>query len=220
MFDDTNVLVVEDESLIADDLADWVKAAGGRVIGPARTVARALELIETTSVDAAILDAHLADRDVTPVARLLIARNVPLTVYSGLGLPEELATLHPEIPLILKPTPTARVVRRLAVLIKEQMESAPTLTDDIEFHIIRIFVDHGSRTGRSAYSGGTLVGILIPVTAEEEGESGLGGWYLEAGFGPCSLMTVGPPPIFTNLGEAATWFSDNLAGDAKTAALI
>jgi CheY-like chemotaxis protein len=97
MFDDTNVLVVEDESLIADDLADWVKAAGGRVIGPARTVARALELIETTSVDAAILDAHLADRDVTPVARLLIARNVPLIFYSGLGLPEELATLHPEI---------------------------------------------------------------------------------------------------------------------------
>ena len=220
MFDDTNVLVVEDESLIAEDIAEWVKAAGGRVIGPARTVAKALELIGATPIDAAILDAHLADRDVTPVARLLLSRNVPLIVYSGLGLPEELAAMHLNIPLILKPVPAVRVVRQLVTILKEQMRSPPVQTDEIEFHTIRIFVDRDSRTGRSAYSGGTLVGILIPVTAEEHGERGTGGWYLEAGFGPCSLMTVGAPPIFADLGEAAGWFSDTLAGDSGAGALI
>jgi CheY-like chemotaxis protein len=219
MFDDTNILVVEDESLIAEDIADWVKAAGGRVVGPARTVAQALELIGTTPVDGAILDGHLEDRDVTPVAQLLVSRNVPLIVYSGIGLPDELAAAHPDIPLILKPAPAARVVRQLAVLFRERLQSSPAPTDEIEFRIIRIFVDNGSRTGRSAYSGGTLIGILIPVTAEEEGESGAGGWYLEAGFGPCSLMNVGPPPIFADLGKAATWFTDSLAGCGRAAVL-
>ena len=211
MFDDTNILVAEDESLIADDIADWVKAAGGRVIGPARTVARALDLIGTTPVDAAILDARLEDRDITPVAQLLVARHVPLIVYSGLGLPNELAAAHPDITLILKPTPTVAVVQRLAALLRDQMRSRPASANEIEFHVVRIFVDHGSRTGRSVYSAGTLVGILIPITAEEHGENGTGGWYLEAGFGPCSLMNVGPPPIFADLREAAAWFSGNLA---------
>ena len=219
MFDDANVLVVEDESLIAEDIADWVKAAGGTVIGPVRTVAGALELIGTNTVDAAILDAHLEDRDVTPVARLLVSRNIPMIVYSGLGLPDELAAAHPDIPLILKPAPTVSVVRRLAALLRQHIRSHPSNADEIQFHILEIFVGHGSRTGRSAYSAGSLVGILIPVTAEEEGESGTGGWYLEAGFGPCSPMNVGPPPIFADLDQAATWFADKLAEDGRATTL-
>lgn len=210
MFHDTNILVVEDENLIAEDIADWVTAAGGKVIGPARTVAKALELIGTTPVDAAILDVRLEDRDVTPVARLLVSRHVPLIVYSGLGLPDELAAAHPDIELVLKPTPTVSLVHRLATLLREQMRSPPTLAEEIEFQIVRIFVDDSPRTGRSVYSEGTLVGILIPVTAEEEGEAGSGGWYLEAGFGPCSLMNIGRPPTFASLVEAAAWFSDRL----------
>lgn len=216
MLEDTNILVVEDESRIAEDIADWVEAAGGTVIGPAPTVAHALELLERNSVHAAILDGNLADRDVTPVARLLVSRNVPLIVYSGLGLPEELAALHPNLPVILKPVPAVRVVRRLVKLLTEQQ---PDPTEEIAFQVTRIFVDDSARTGRSAFSGGTLIGVLIPVSGDEQGEDGFGGWYLEAGFGPCSLMTVGPPPIFADLGEAAAWFTMNLAGEAGTASL-
>jgi len=218
MLYETNVLVVEDEIAIAEDLADWVTAAGGKVIGPAPTVAKALELIGTTSVDAAILDSRLPDRDVTPVARLLLARNVPVIVYSGLGLPDELAAAHPDIPLILKPASTAGVVKRLVSLFREQMR--PVTTADVEFHIIRLFVDDSSRTGRSAYRGGTLIGILIPVTAEEQGAGGTGGWYLEAGFGPCGPMNVATPPIFADLEEAAAWFRGNLVGNTERPALI
>lgn len=218
MFDETNVLVVEDESVIAEDIADWVKAAGGRVIGPAQTVARALELIGTTPVDAAILDARLLDRDVTPVARLLVSRNIPVIVYSGLGLPEELAAVHPDIPLILKPAPTAGVVKRLVALYREQMRPPAAQAGEVGFHIVRLFVDDSARTGRSVYSGGALIGLLIPVTAEERGDGGVGGWYLEAGFGPCSLMNVGKPPIFADLDEAAAWFG-NLTADGRMPAL-
>lgn len=216
MFSETKVLVVEDEIVIAEDIADWVTAAGGKVIGPAQTVARALELIGTTPVDAAILDSRLPDRDVTPVARLLMARNVPVIVYSGMGLPDELAAAYPNIPLILKPAPTAGVVKRLVTLFREQMRPPMTEAEEVEFHIIRLFVDDRLRTGRSVYLGGALIGVLIPVTADEQGDGGAGGWYLEAGFGPCGPMNVSTPPTFADLDQAAAWFLSNLTVDEQT----
>jgi hypothetical protein len=67
-----SVLIVEDEPLIALDLAMAVEEARGKVIGPAGRVREALALMEQHLVQAAILDVNLSDRDVTPIAELLI----------------------------------------------------------------------------------------------------------------------------------------------------
>jgi len=81
------VLLVEDEVLIALDLAQTLTAAGMRVMGPAGSVDTALQLIDDQRPDAAILDLNLGSELVTPVARRLRQINVPFvlsTAYSHL----------------------------------------------------------------------------------------------------------------------------------------
>jgi len=122
VLENTRVLIVEDEQMIAMMIADLVAVAGGSVLGPVPTVAEAMALIDVEQVDAAILDGNLADRDVTPVALRLLLNDVPTIVYSGKGLPDELATCHPDMHVILKPTSAAVVVGWLGQLVKRGRE--------------------------------------------------------------------------------------------------
>jgi len=213
MFHDTRVLIAEDDGTTALDLALSVEDAGGRVVGPVPTAAGALALLETMRVDAAILDTRLFDRDVTPVALQLLSRNIPMLIYSGLGLPAALAEQYPEIPVLLKPTPASWVVKRLETLRNAHLNRGGD-SHRISFLATTVSVEGGSREGRSAYADGKLVGILIPVTAEEAADGGPGGWYLEAGFGHCGAPMATTPPVFADLGQAAAWFSKMLARDA------
>lgn len=110
----TSILIVEDEVIIALGLAATVKDAGGSVIGPTSTVQHALQLITKFHLTGAILDANLADRDVTPVAIELYRRNIPFVLHSANGLPLELASALPDLPIIMKPPPLDEVVHALA----------------------------------------------------------------------------------------------------------
>ena len=113
MFSAQLILIVEDEPLLAMDLAEAVEDLEGVVIGPVSTVAAALELLETVSVAAAILDANLLDRDITPVALRLASASVPLVVYTGTGLPAEVVAQRPDLPVLRKPAGAQVVVQRL-----------------------------------------------------------------------------------------------------------
>ncbi len=90
------ILVVEDEPFVGLDLADAIQLLDGDPVGPIDNVAEALALLDVTTVKAAILDANLADRDVTPLALALIDKGVPFVIYTGTGLPTELAENHSE----------------------------------------------------------------------------------------------------------------------------
>src|SRR5262245_64504158 len=79
------VLVVEDEFLIALDIAGVLEQAGIAVIGPAGTVGDALQALEGEVVHGALLDAHLAGEPVTRIADALKARGIPLPFLSGYG---------------------------------------------------------------------------------------------------------------------------------------
>ena len=71
--------------------------------------------------DGAILDGNLLDGPITPVALALCDRSVPLVVFTGLGLPAELQRSHPDIPVILKPSPYEAVIRAIA----ERIQGCP-----------------------------------------------------------------------------------------------
>jgi len=93
------VLVVEDEYLIAADLADVLKDAGADVIGPVASVREALELVETFGdrLDGAVLDVNLREERVFPVAEALARRGIPYiftTGYDSAIIPE----LHANAP--------------------------------------------------------------------------------------------------------------------------
>ena len=113
MLNQVSVLIVEDEPFIALDLAMAVEEARGKVIGPAGSVREALALMEQHLVQAAILDVNLSDRDVTPIAELLIGGGVPVIFCSGLDLPVALRERYPSARFCKKPIPAAQLLHKL-----------------------------------------------------------------------------------------------------------
>ena len=85
------ILVVEDETLIAMELEDALTEGGFGVIGPVPDVAAALAVLARRRPDAAVLDVHLRGERVTPVAEALKAMGVPFVLTSAYGR-EELAS--------------------------------------------------------------------------------------------------------------------------------
>jgi len=79
----TRILVVEDEFLIALDIAGVLEQAGLAVIGPAGTVVDALQAIEQEDVHGALLDVHLAGEPVGRIADALTARGIPFAFVAA-----------------------------------------------------------------------------------------------------------------------------------------
>jgi hypothetical protein len=83
----------------------------------------------------------------------------------------------------------------------------PTIT----LQTIPVLTDGGSREGRLVMADGDLAAVFVTVTPEEAGSASPGtGWFLEAGFGPCSSLLAVAPPIFASLDEAQAWVREML----------
>lgn len=111
--DGARVLVVEDEFLIADDLAHALRRVGGGPIGPVPTVDEAERLVRSKAVDAAIVDVNLRGQMASDFVRRLAATGVPCLIvsgYDGGGLPESVSG----IPRLEKPVSPALVIEVLA----------------------------------------------------------------------------------------------------------
>ena len=79
------ILVVEDEFLVATDISGMLEDMGYQVVGPAPTVAIAIDLIAREKLDAALLDANLGGTSSAPIAVELTRRQVPFVVVTGYG---------------------------------------------------------------------------------------------------------------------------------------
>ncbi len=113
MLSGIRILVVEDEPSVAATLVDVVEDAGGEVVGVARSVSGARQMIRTQGFDAAVLDLHLSDNEVTPVLEALQARKAPTIVYSGGALPAHIRQRHPELVALRKPVLPGRLVAEI-----------------------------------------------------------------------------------------------------------
>ena len=96
------ILVVEDEFLIALDIAGALEQGGLVVIGPLASVRDALHALEHEKVDGALLDANLGGEPVGRVVDALLARRIPFAFVSGYGR-EQLPRQHQGVPLLGKP---------------------------------------------------------------------------------------------------------------------
>ena len=122
MFHARQILIVEDEFLIAMDLADAVMALDGMVLGPVASVREALETLDHEEIAGAILDASLTDRDITPVALRLAGSGIPLVVHSATGLPLAVSAQWPGLPFLRKPATAQAVAERLLLEIEKKMD--------------------------------------------------------------------------------------------------
>jgi two-component sensor histidine kinase len=100
--DNDNVLVVEDESLVAMMMAEALAEMGFSVVGPFGNTTEAIRAVNETSVSAAILDINLGDELVYPVADLLTSRGIPFAFITGYGS-GQLNRRYPQAPVLLKP---------------------------------------------------------------------------------------------------------------------
>jgi CheY-like chemotaxis protein len=79
------LLVVEDEMLIAMTIEDVLTDLGCIVIGPASSVAKAMDFLEKHEIDGAILDLNLKGEQAIPVAQALQKRGTPFFFLTGYG---------------------------------------------------------------------------------------------------------------------------------------
>lgn len=77
------VMVVEDSAVVALDLELTLRDAGYRVLGPAPSLARGLDLLLTARPDFAVLDFDLAGEPVTSIALQLRQMRVPFVLVSA-----------------------------------------------------------------------------------------------------------------------------------------
>lgn len=77
------ILIVEDEFLLASDLASQFSGAGAKVLGPSTNLEQAWPHVH--AADAAILDVNLNGELVFPIADALARRRVPFVFYTGFG---------------------------------------------------------------------------------------------------------------------------------------
>ncbi len=96
------VLVVEDESLLALELCSILIDLGWDVIGPAGSVAEAIQLLDVSDpVDVAVLDVNLDGSVVYPLAERLESEGVPFVFGTGYAQLDDIR--YRDRPVVRKP---------------------------------------------------------------------------------------------------------------------
>lgn len=103
------VLVVEDEFIIADEIASIVEAAGHSVIGPIASVSEATAAVAGDRPDFAIIDASLRGQSSAPLASQLREMNVPFCVCTGYRV-EDLRPTFGDARVVAKPVRASSIV--------------------------------------------------------------------------------------------------------------
>jgi DNA-binding NtrC family response regulator len=110
------VLIVEDEMLLAMELETLLMDVGCGVIGPVPSVARALALLDQQRPDAAVLDVNLNGETAMPVAAALNAQHVPFVLATGYT--DALQAELQGAPRIGKPLDHTELMRALAQVLE------------------------------------------------------------------------------------------------------
>jgi CheY-like chemotaxis protein len=110
------ILIVEDEQLFADYLADAMVSEGAEVIKTVATVNAALDIIANTLFDGVTLDLKLRGQMTLAVADTLAARDIPFIFLTGYGA-ADVPARHANVMRVEKPVAPGVVCRALETTI-------------------------------------------------------------------------------------------------------
>jgi DNA-binding response OmpR family regulator len=112
-----SVLVVEDEFLIATEMAATLEDAGYRVLGPAGSVAAAEQVLAAGHrPDVAIVDANLRGESSAPLVARLRELSIPFCVCTGYRN-VDLKTTFGDVAALQKPIDPAALLKTIVALI-------------------------------------------------------------------------------------------------------
>lgn len=102
-----NILVVEDEAILAMEMSDTLESEGYNVVGTASDGLRALELFQEHSVDLLICDIHIkGDWDgIETVSRIISIRAIPVIYLTAFSDKETLERAKKTYPAAYIPKP-------------------------------------------------------------------------------------------------------------------
>lgn len=112
------MLVVEDEFIIALEIQASLEEAGASVVGPAFSVAQALEFALHENLSAATLDLRLGRDSVLPVAQALADRHIPFLFYTGQPASDPVRRAWSQSPTLSKPASGDEIVQAVAEIIR------------------------------------------------------------------------------------------------------
>ncbi len=98
-----SILVAEDEFLLAMQVEALLRGAGWSVIGPASTLASAMELARSAACDGAVLDVNLRGERIDEAAAILAGRGIPFLFTTGYGRDAIPAACRDSAVVIAKP---------------------------------------------------------------------------------------------------------------------
>ena len=110
--------MVEDDFLVAQQIAGLLSEAGSEVVGPAGTLDEALGLALGAVIDAAVLDIKLAGHRVFDVAGVLALRRIPFLFVAGYGS-ENIPEAFQVVTVMTKPFDPDKLLRAVHRLIPE-----------------------------------------------------------------------------------------------------
>ena len=98
-----DVLIVEDDPIIALDFEDTILGFGVRAVRAAGSVTRALKMIEERAPDFALLDVGLVREKSFAIAERLDALGIPFAFVTGYGAEVKLPAAFMQKPRLPKP---------------------------------------------------------------------------------------------------------------------
>ena len=104
-----DVLLVEDEELIAMLMEDLLEESGCRVAATAGRLDEALRMARSGDFDLAFIDLNLRGTPAWPLAELLRARGIPFAFVTGYGTADTART-YADVPVLQKPLDRKSVV--------------------------------------------------------------------------------------------------------------
>ncbi len=113
------VMVAEEDPLLADDLRNILTEHGATVAGPASNVEAALELLENSKPDCAILNAGVAYETAMRISRRLNELGIPYLIQSGHSeqkLPDDLKGSR----FLAKPIERQRLIESLVAMLADK----------------------------------------------------------------------------------------------------
>ena len=110
------VLVCDDNLLMAEVVAEFLRECGLKPIGPVGHLESAMQMARERALDGAILDINLAGRPCFPICAVLSARRIPWVFFTGYpeaGIPVE----YRGFPVVAKPFEPSELKELLACML-------------------------------------------------------------------------------------------------------
>ena len=118
------ILIIEDEALVAMDVAEILNVQGCEIMGPAATIESARAAIALNNFDVVLLDANLGGSPVDELAAALTRLNIPFAFLTGYGR-ESLPEAFRHAALISKPYSEGELLSTLAACLNNNSTVIP-----------------------------------------------------------------------------------------------